>query len=334
MSMETSTVSISLESIRAQLAHAKLSASTMNFIVWIDDPARRDWVRERAAMLSQKHPSFTLVLDHSGTREGDASVTTTKYDEQLQYTVQGECVEIDVDDADVGTIVGYVTGLCQTGVPTVLWWSGLRETSRAIFEALLPFTDTLVFDSSGGTADDTAIRKLAAFNATDPDVYLRDLAWLRLHPWQLMIANFFDDPNLLSELYSIRRLHIRSGSDSEAFYLAGWLASRLGWTASGRDAFTDGAGNIVRIERVRDGEPRRVVSVCLDSVTSWYHGELTDDPSVVSVWVEGEFARPPQLFTLQAIDNASLLERAILEQGCDEMFETALRSAATLLGDA
>jgi hypothetical protein len=69
-------------------------------------------------------------------------------------------------------------------------------------------------------------------------------------------------------------------------------------------------------------------------VTSWYHGELTEDANVVRVWVEGDHAREPQLFTLQAIDNASLLERAILEQGPDEVFETALRTVATLLGDA
>jgi len=35
-----------------------------------------------------------------------------------------------------------------------------------------------------------------------------------------------------------------------------------------------------------------------------------------------------RLFPLQAIDNASLLERAVLETGADDLFETALRSAA------
>ena len=332
MSLETSVVSTSLEAIRAQLAHAKLSASTMNFIVWIDDPARRDWILERAAMLSRKHPSFTLVLDHSGTREGDATVTTTKCDGELQFTVQGERVEIDVDDADLATIAGYVTGLSQTGVPTILWWSGMREASRPIFEALLPLIDTLVVDSSGGNPDDTAIRKLTEFYATGPVVVLRDLAWLRLHPWQLMIANFFDDPNLLSELYSIRRLHIRSGSDSEAFYLAGWLASRLGWTPSGPGTFTDQANKKIAFAHKRVGDIRRVQTICLDSETSWYHGEVTEDDTVVKVWVEGEHAREPRLYPLQAIDNASLLERAVLEPGTDELFETALQSAGTLLG--
>ena len=334
MSLESSTVSTSLEDIRAKLAGTKLSASTMNFIVWIDDPARRDWIRERAGMLSRKHPSFTLVLDHSGTRGGDATVTTTQHDDSpVPYTVLGESVEIDVDDADAQTIAGYVTGLCPSGLPTVLWWSGAREESRPIFEALLPLTDTLVFDSSGGTADETTFRRVAEFHASKPDVFMRDLAWLRLRPWQDLIANFFDDPNLAGELFSIRRLQITSGSDAEAFYLAGWLASRLDWTATARDTFTDRAHNTITFDRRREGEMRRVRSICLDSETSWYHGEVSGDAeSVVSVWVEGEHAREPRLFPLQAIDNASLLERAILEAGCDELFETALRSAATLLG--
>jgi hypothetical protein len=189
-----------------------------------------------------------------------------------------------------------------------------------------------LFDSSGGSRDEEAMRRLVAFHAAHPEVELRDMAWMRLRPWQDMIANFFDDPALLDELFSIRRLHIASGSDSEAFYLAGWLASRLGWNPTGRDAFTDRNGAKITFVRKRVGDIRRVQSICLDSDTSWYHGEVTDDPGVVRIWVEGEHAREPRLFPLQAIDNASLLERAVLETGADDLFETALQSAGTLLG--
>jgi glucose-6-phosphate dehydrogenase assembly protein OpcA len=214
----------------------------------------------------------------------------------------------------------------------VLWWSGFKETSRATFFALLPLIGTLIVDSSGGLRDESALRALAGFHAEHAEVTLRDLAWMRLRPWQDMIATFFDDETLLGELFTIRALFIASGSDSEALYLGGWLASRLGWTATGRNAFTDRAGKTIAFNRRREGEIRRVQSICLDSETSWYHGEVTEDPGVVSVWVEGEYAREPRLFPLQAIDNASLLELAVLESGSDELFETALRSAATLLG--
>jgi len=331
MSLESSTVSTSLDAIRAELTRTKLSTTTLNFVVWIDDPARRDWILERAGMLSDKHPSFTLILDHSGSA-GGATVTTSARDPHATITVDSERVDIDVSGTDTATIVGYVTGLCATNVPTVLWWSGINEASRPTFYALLPLVTTLLVDSSGGTRDDTGLRMLAAFHAEHPEVALRDLAWMRLRPWQDMIANFFDDPNLLGELYSIRALHIKSGSDSEALYLGGWLASRLGWTASDHDTFSDRDGKPVEFMHERVGDIRRVLSVCLDSDTSWYHGEVMEDDSVVKVWVEGEHAREPRLFPLQAIDNASLLERAVLEPGTDELFETALRSAGTLLG--
>jgi glucose-6-phosphate dehydrogenase assembly protein OpcA len=332
MNLESSTVSTSLEAIREELTRTKLSTSTVNFVVWIDDPARRDWIRERAGMLSEKHPSFTLVLDNTGVRAGDATVTTSARDPQSTFTVLGERVEIDVSGAGAETVVSYVAGLSSTSVPTVLWWSGMNEASRPTFYALLPLATTLLVDSSGGTRDDSGLRVLAAFHAEHPEVALRDLAWMRLGPWQDMIAHFFDDPALLDELFSIRALQIASGSDSEALYLGGWLASRLGWTATARDAFTDQHGKTLTFERKRVGDIRRVQSVCLDSETSWYHGEVTEDDTVVRVWVEGEHAREPRLFPLQAIDNASLLERAVLEQGTDELFETALKSAGTLLG--
>jgi len=332
LDLESSTVAASVEAIRAELARGKLATSTLNLLVWIDDPARRDWIRERVGILTDKHPSFTLIFDHTGVQH-QATVTTSPRDANVNVTVGAERVEVDVSGERAETIAAYASGLCMRGVPTVLWWSGFQESSRPIFAALLPMIDTLLVDSSGGTRDESAMRALAAFHDEHPDVTLRDLAWLRLHPWRDIVAYFFDDPAATSELASIRKLAIASGSESEALYLAGWMASALGWRASAKNAFTAIDGNTIAFQRHRSGDIRRVQSVCLDSDTSWYHAEVAEDAeNVVRVWVEGTLAREPRLVPLQAIDNASLLERAILEPGSDELFETALRSAATLLG--
>ena len=329
---EPSTTRTSLYEILAELGRTKLTASTMNLIVWIDDINRRDWILERTALLSEKHPSLTIVLDHTGSCE-QGVVRSGEQAGPVEYTVQGERVQLDVSCLNAETILGYVSALAKPSVPTILWWSGLNEDSAPIFYALLPLVNTLLFDSSGGVADESTVRRLATFHAQHPHVVLRDLAWLRLRPWQDMIANFFDDPNDTNDVFTIRRLFVRSGSDAEAFYLGGWLASRLGWKATGRDTFTDPAGATVRFERTREGEVRRVHSICLDSETSWYHAEVTEDATVVRMWVEGEHAREPRLFPLAAMDNASLLERAILDGiSADEVYETALNSVATLLG--
>ncbi|HTW84973.1 MAG TPA: glucose-6-phosphate dehydrogenase assembly protein OpcA [Candidatus Sulfotelmatobacter sp.] len=325
-------VSASLDAVRGELSGEKLSASTMNLIVWIDDPERRNWVLERAELLAEKHPSFTLILDGTGAQSG-ATVTASDRGENARVTVRGERVLLDVDEIGPEEIAEYVTALCPRNVPTELWWSSSTEAARPVFRALLPHIDGLVVDSSGALRDAQTLIALARFHREQPTIALRDLAWLRLRPWQDMIAHFFDDPALLDELYTIRTLTIASGSDAEALYLGGWLASRLGWLARGRDAFLDCEAKDISFERRREGEIRRVQSVTLTSDTSSYHGAVTDDPLCVRVWVEGEHARDPRLFTLQAIDNASLLEIAILQGETDELFATALATAATLFGE-
>ncbi len=132
------------------------------------------------------------------------------------------------------------------------------SAARAAFEALLRHADTLVVDSSGSDGDDAAIRGLVAPPRRAAGVRVRDLAWLRLGPWQDMIAHFFDDPALLGELYSIRQLHIASGSEAEALYLGGWLASRLGWRPSGARRLHRPGRRPGALRAPPEGEIRRV----------------------------------------------------------------------------
>src|ERR1700738_19906 len=157
MSAGPAAKSNALEEIRAELARTKLSASTMNFVVRIDAIDRRDWILERSAMLGEKHPSLTIVLDHTGSCEHGVT-RSGEQAEPVEFTVQGERVQIDVSCLNAETILRYVTALIKTSVPTILWWSGLNEDSAPIFYALLPLANTLLFDSSGGVAGRAAGR--------------------------------------------------------------------------------------------------------------------------------------------------------------------------------
>jgi glucose-6-phosphate dehydrogenase assembly protein OpcA len=225
------------------------------------------------------------------------------------------------------------TALLAPDVPTVLWWSADSLNEDTAFRCFFDNADSAVVDSSLGVRDVSTLDELSAFYEQHRHVALRDLAWMRLHPWQDIIAQFFDDPALREELFSIHSVKIVSGSDAEALYLAGWLASRLGWSAVGHDAFKDRYLHHITLEHERNGQPRRVHSVALKTATSTYHGTVdANDSSVVRVWAEGKNAREERIFPLQAVDNASLIERAALEGGgTDEIFETALRMVATLI---
>lgn len=320
-----------IEVIRIELAREKRHVTTLNFIVWVDREVNRDRVIRRAIKIGERHPSRTIVLDSSPGRVG-AHVRPLDPNDP---TCQSAFIDIGVADISPQEACELATSLAASEVPTVLCWSGASLGESTAFRCFFangnrPVT---VVDSSLGVRDTTTILELAQFYQQYADVPLRDLAWMRLHLWQDVIAQFFDDPALREELFSIQKLHIAAGSDAEAFYLGGWLASRLGWSATAQGTFIDRNGGRIVFEHERSDRARRVDSVALITATSAYRGSVDEtDPSVVRVWVEGANAREVRLVPMQAVDTASLIERAALEAGgTDEIFETALRMAHTLI---
>lgn len=316
-----------IATIKAELAREHPHAVTMNLVVWNADAENRAWIVERAIAIGDKHPSRTIILDASPQLQG--AVVTTGDDETNDQSAR---IEVGVAGKNNAAIAELMRALLVSDIPTVLWWSGPEIGERTPFTELVAAADATVVDSSSADEPSTTLVDLARFCSRHKGCAIRDLAWQRIHPWQDMVAHFFDDPHLREELFSINRLHIVSGSDAEAFYLAGWLGSRLGWTATAHDAFVSRNGTPIAFVHERAGRPRRVRSVALETSTTAYQGErLASDDLVVRVWAEGTYASEERLFALQWVDGASLVERAILETAADEIFETALRMVGTLV---
>jgi glucose-6-phosphate dehydrogenase assembly protein OpcA len=318
-----------LETIRAELARPKPQATTMNLIVWLDNERNHEWVVDRAIKISEKHPSRTVIVDASPGCVG-AHVRPFDTDDPSR---QSSFIELGVAGMEPAEACDLATSLAAPDVPTVLCWSADSLAEDTAFRCFLGNVSTAVVDSSLGVLDTSTIAKLAECYEEYRNVALRDLAWMRLHHWQDIVAHFFDDPDLREELFSIRKVRIVAGSDAEALYLGGWLASRLGWSATAHDRFTDRQGNAIALEHERSGQPRRVSSIALTTETSTYRGDVdTTDPTVVCVWAEGANAHERRFIPLQPPDTASLVEAAALEGGgTDEIFETALRMVRTLI---
>ena len=97
---------------------------------------------------------------------------------------------------------------------------------------------------------------------------MHDLAWARLEPWRAALAGLFDHPDAAAALGSIGDVAITHGGEgpsSPAWLLAGWMASRLGWTLAARE------GASFRF-RAAGGSPR-VVFVRAEAVSA---REVTD----------------------------------------------------------
>jgi glucose-6-phosphate dehydrogenase assembly protein OpcA len=307
----------------------RVAATTMNLVVFVNDPEHRKWVLERVEKIADKHPSRTIILDANAGRVG-AEVFVSSLDESGS-TVHGERIELGVPDIDPVTLRRVVSELRVPGIETHLFWSAVRVTESARFKELIEIADSIVVDSSGAVRDDSTLDELAKFFAQYRHIPMRDLAWMRLAPWRDMVARFFDDKGLREELFSIRKVTVASGSDAEALYLGGWLGSRLGWKPDPPCAFRDRQNGKVELEIKREGSARRVASISLETPSSQYTAALTGDASTVELRVTGARTHDPSLAPLAAIDNASLIESAILAGTTDEIFETALRTAGAIL---
>lgn len=312
------------------VAEASANAVTLNFVVYSGQPERHKWVVERSLRIAAKHPARLIVLD--ATAGGEAAVVTLPRN-AAHSNALSERIELPVRGVDPAVLRSVVQELLLRDVPTVVWWAASGLTAASGFAGLTELATSIVVDSSGSARDQETIAELLDFAERFPAIAIRDLAFMRLAPWQETIAQFFDDPDLFDDVFAISRLEVDAGSQAEGLYLAGWLASRLEWTARDRRSFGTRDGRTIPfVERTR-GEQRRVLRVALGTPNSTYVAAVSDaDERVVCLSVEGAKARSKPCVPLQSIDNASLIERAILQSGRDQVFETSLATVRGLLG--
>ncbi len=311
-------------------AESAARVATMNFLVFVDDPAWRDWVVERALKVVGKHPARLILLDSTGATTGlGASIASREIN---GATVLNERVDVGVRDLDHAEILSVAQELTVHEVPTIVWWSGARLLQSRTFAGLVQLATEVIVDSSGAARDEETIRELCEFVTRYSDVTLNDLAFMRLAPWMDMIAQFFDDPALRDDLFSINGVRIESGSVAEALYLAAWLGSSLSWEPLGATSFRARGGRHVNLERIAAGDQRRVRRVVLTTDDSTFTACVSDDDeNVACLIVEGAKARPTTCTPLQAIGNTSLIERAFLSQEHNHIFETSLMTVRGLL---
>jgi len=327
--MTTQTALPDPEEIRQRWSDAREGApsmATMNFLVYFENPEFRAWVVDRAQKIADKHPSRMIVLDATPGNRGVSVHTVGE-----PGVAPRERVDIGVDGVRAAERVHLVESLCNADLPVVMWWAADRLFSSNTFQALLPKIDHAILDSSGsGSRDPDAVREYANFFQREHGCAFRDLAWMRLEPWRDAVAQFFDDPALREELFSIRKLEIVSGSDAEALYLGGWLGSQLGWTACDPLTFCDRLDVKFSFERSREGRVRFVKRIRLTTETSQYTADAEGDDAV-GLEITGKNAQPVRHVPLQFIDNAALIERGLLDRSHDEVFEKSLRLVGQLL---
>jgi glucose-6-phosphate dehydrogenase assembly protein OpcA len=315
-------MTVQLESVLGELAESfrrrgcDASVATMTLVVFFEDQAIGGLARDRIGKLASKHPSRVIMLDAT--------------QPENKYRVEGcDWIELGVNGSSPELLLSAVSSLRVADAPVILLWIARGIGSDARFSTLCQEASTVVYNSSLLDTGHEALHELVDYAGGHPALALADIAYLRLGPWQECVAMFFDG-TASAELRELQHVEVQCGSEPEAFYLLGWLASRLGWTPSSPDALVDASGKPVTFEIVREGEARRIARVALHSSQSDFVAQL--DASGDSILLSMSGARHGTRH--EAVKHpgiAALVERAILWGQNDRVFYDALAAAGRIL---
>jgi len=307
-----------LDELNERRTPDRMDVALMTLVTYFEDTAVGEWLRDRLQALAAKDPARVILLDAtqpSGTR-----------------TVNAEWLELGVAGEDPEALLSIVSSLTLPQAPVVLVWASKRVAGDALFAALSSLARTIVYNSSALGSDDSGLRALVELERDHPEMLLSDIAYLRLAPWQESIALFFDAKNVIRELFDLRRVEITSGSAAEAYYLLGWLASRLEWKPCACDRFCNRFGTEIAFTLTHDGPPRRIRRVALHSTQSQFVAELQPgDPGAIELRVEGNARQDARCHPLVEYGTSALIERAILTGRHDRIFQDTLAAAAEIL---
>lgn len=346
-------------------AGAVVRACTMNLIAFEPHAAAVERTSRVVEELCRRRPGRSLLLLVDSTdREAPpsrsalrASITAICHRPARGHApVCCEQIRLLSRPVDVSHFVGAVAPLLVPDLPVLLWWRDALDAG--LLPRLSDLADLLVVDSGTEGAPDISPSGLAALGARADLPPCVDLGWRRLAGWRQAIAEVFESPGLPATLDSLDRISIEvaplpsggAGEVASAALLAGWLATRLGWTHRSshregdgvRSLWKDRRGRSVsivsepdrdagRAELTSPGSPGRVVFLGReeegsDDSSHTLSLSLVPSPSP-SLRVDQRSSRlchVPRVVPLARADDVSLLEAVVDEPRLDDGLDRAL----------
>lgn len=288
-----------------------VSTTSLNVIAFVENDDRLlTWMAESSDAFAEAHGFRILLLDGSRTPQTRLVRSHCKEVGDTLLTSL-EQVQIGVQNIDAAQLRSITHDLLVPNVRNVLLWAGSGLNDER-FSALAELAQRIVLFSASCTPALKCLRELAHMKDTSLTPRIRDLAYMRLLAWQDLTAQFFDEDDLAAELPNISRVSIVSGSEPEAYYLAAWLAARLGWEPCGDLQFCDAAGRPIRVDFRKEGLPRRIRAIELEAAECTFGIAVSSDAEdLICLTVEGRKQRALRCVPLHDVDIISLVERAI-----------------------
>jgi len=359
-----------------------LRARVANLLVFVPSQELLNHVHELLPELTATHPSRVLMMH--GARSAPDNDIEMAVASHFQTDKRSDRKRICCEEVTLRAQGSFVVELPSAALPllvsdlaTFLWWRDAVQVSDKVLQLLMRATDRLVIDS-GEFADPRSclseMNKLfGQLNQRSQDqVGVSDINWARLTLWRGLLADFYDVPSYHEWFDQIDHVRIdyvapEQQPDSvapQALLIAGWLASRLGWSLAGdqpsgendatlsfkfvrndlddsptvkdgsadrdhRSTVEEGSADRGNNPTVKDGSPDRAVTLELNRVE---HGEHIPG-KLVRVELRKRSDKPASFTVSRSEDNLHLAAEAKLGSKVHRgrVLPVRNRSAAQLL---
>jgi glucose-6-phosphate dehydrogenase assembly protein OpcA len=192
--------------------------SVMTHLAWVPT----EWVEAAEDVLSglgERHPSRTIVLvpepDAGDGIEGSVDVQCFPVGEGREICT--ETIRIHLGGRAATVPASVVQPLLIPDLPVFIRWRGLPPFGAEYFEQMVDIVDRLIVDSTEWPG---LPRPYDPFTALFDRVIVSDIAWARTGRWRRQLASLWPG------IAGVRRITV-TGTDAQAYLLAGWLRSRL-----------------------------------------------------------------------------------------------------------
>ena len=259
---------------------AVLRARVANLLVFVANDAELNDVQEMLGELTAIHPSRVLIMRGARAAEDrDIEMSVTSFCQTDKRTGAKRlcCEEVTMKAGGkfVVELPSVALPLLVPDLSTFLWWRNALRVSDKVFDTLVRATDRLVIDSAEFADPPRDLVEINSLFTQDQssEVGISDLNWARLTLWRGLLADFYDVPAYRVWLDRIDFIGIDYVGPElapetvapQALLIAGWLASRLGWTLADERPTNEKAEAIAFefrgsssegvVDRVRGGSP-------------------------------------------------------------------------------
>ncbi len=245
---------------------AVLRARVANLLVYVPTGQLFDEVNALMQDVTVAHPSRALIMlgeDEAANQDIDMFVTSLCQTDKRSGARRlcGEVVVLKAQGKFTAELPSAALPLLVSDLATFLWWRHEVDCADKVFNALLQASDRLIIDSDEFSNCVPSLRETHKIFNLETYVGVSDLNWARLTLWRGLLADFYDVPTyqpLLDEVDYVRIDYVAPENEPkavapQALFIAGWLASRLGWTLSEQMAEAHDETFLVRFTGLNPG---------------------------------------------------------------------------------